>query len=377
MATKGRSRSRRSSPVSTAHNEFAETMKGIQDKFGAASFFTADEDHQPDRISTGVFMVDFATLGGIPHNRISMFVGQRHAGKSTLADKVTACCQQQYPDQVCAKIDVEGTHDTVWSTKLGIDASRLYISKPETGEQAVDIADALVRTKEVSLIVVDSLAALTPMKEIDSSAEDAHVGLQARLVGGMIRKLTAGLIAERNRGHFVTVLFINQYRSKIGAFQSFGEPLSLPGGKAVEFSTSLQLVVKNKETMGKDEHDVESVTVNEHSFEVKKNKLNGGPRSGEFRLCRVPNQEYGLSEGEVDDASTLLAYAKKFGAYSGGGSSWTLDFWDEEHRVRGANEAILRLYEDRNLYWKLRNFLICEQARHLGMPDQFLERFYP
>ena len=356
-------------------DEFGDTMKAIKDRFGESSFHTAADDDQPDRISTGIFMLDFALLGGIPHNRISMLVGERHAGKSMLADKIIAGAQRQYPDMYAVKIDIEGTHDTIWSSKLGVDPERLYVFRPETGESAVDAADALVRTKEVSLVVIDSIAALTPMKEIDSSAEDALVGVQARLVGNMIRKVNSGLISERNRGHYVTIVFINQFRLKIGI--SFGDPRTIPGGKALEFSTSVQLIIKNKEQMGKDEYDVETVEENEHAFDIKKNKINSGPRSGEFRIRRVRDAELGLEEGDVDDAGTMLAYAKKFGAYTGGGSAWTLSFWDEEHQFRSAQAATIKLYEDKDLYWKLRNFLLYEQASHLGMPDSFLQRFIP
>lgn len=364
-----RSRAREAS----SKEELSETIDSIRKRFGDNSIHTADEEHQPDRIPTGVFMLDFALLGGIPHNRVSMIVGERHAGKSLLAYKIIAGAQQLFPDQRAVLIDVEGTHDTVWASKLGVDPASLYVFKPETGEAAVDTADALVRTKEVSLVVVDSIAALTPMKEVDSSAEDAFVGLQARLVGSMIRKLTAGLIVERNRGHYVTVLFLNQFRSKVGVV--YGDPRAIPGGKALEFSTSVQLIMKNKEQMGKDEYDVETVEENEHAFDIKKNKLNAGPRTGEFRVRRLPHTEFGLSEGEVDDASTMLAYAKKFGAYTGAGSSWKLEFWDDSHQFRGMNDAITAIYSDRELYGRLRNFLLYEQASHLGMPESFLDRF--
>lgn len=320
-------------------------------------------------------MLDFSTLGGVPHNRISMFVGERHSGKSTMADKVCGNAQRQYPDQKVVKIDVEGTHDSIWAEKNGVDTDELILAQPETGEAACDMVDAMVRTREVSLVVVDSIAALTPFKEIEGSSDDVFVGLQARLVGGMIRKTTAGLIAERNRGHMVTVLFINQFRSKIGGFAGYGEPRSIPGGKALEFSTSLQVIFKNREMAGKDEFDVETVGVNEHSYDIKKNKLNSGPRQGEFRLLRVPDEELGLAEAEIDDAATMLAYAKKFGFYTGGGSSWKLEFGEDEHKFRGLNDAVKALYEDRDFYWRLRNALIRTQAEHLGMPEDFLSRF--
>jgi recombination protein RecA len=236
--------------------------------------------------------------------------------------------------------------------------------------------DAMIRTKEVSLVVVDSVAALVPMREVEGSAEDAHVGLQARLVGGMIRKATAGLIAERNRGHLVTILLVNQFRVKIGGYSPHGEARSVPGGKALEFSTSLQVIMKNREMMGKDGFDVETVGVNEHSFDIKKNKMCSGPRQGEFRLLRVADESLGLAEASIDDAATMLAYAKKFGYYTGGGSSWTLEVGDDVRKVRGLAEAVKALYDpEDDLYQRLRNLLIRTQAEHLGMPPEFLARF--
>lgn len=358
-------------------SELDETIEAIHKRFGTNTAVRGSAVEQPERISTGSFMLDFATLGGIPHNRISMFLGERHSGKSTMADKVAGNAQRQYPDQQVVKIDIEGTHDSVWAEKNGVDVDRLTLIQPETGEAAVDMADALVRTRDVSLVIIDSIAALVPMKEVDASAEDAHVGLQSRLVSSMVRKLTAGLISERNRDHKVTVLFVNQFRTKIGGWAPAGAtPRSIPGGKALEYSTSLQVIFKNKESMGKDEFEVETVGVNEHSFDITKNKLNSGPRQGEFQMLRIPDPDLGLAEAEIDDASTMLAYAKKFGVYTGGGKSWTLAFDSDEHRFGKLDEAVHALYEDREFYWRLRNFLIRTQAEHLGMPESFLARLY-
>lgn len=359
----------------TAAEEMRTTLATIKKRFGDTSVSSGTGIVQPDRISTGVFILDFLTLGGIPSNRATMIVGERHAGKSLLAALITAGAQRQYPHKQVTYIDVEGTFDAVWAGKLGVDLDRLVVFQPETGEAAVDVADAFVGTNEVSLVVIDSIAALTPMKEVESSAEDALVGMQSRLVGSMIRKVTSGMIRERQRGHDVGILFINQFRAKIGSFAKFGEPKSIPGGRALEFSTTLQLVVKNKETVGKDGRGNDSVVVNEHAFTITKNKLNGGGRTGEFRLLRVDNEDLGLSEGAVDDASTMLVFAKKYGIYTGGGSSWTLEFWHHKIKVKGMGEAVLHLYANRDVYWDLRNFLIASHAEDLGMPDSFVERF--
>lgn len=354
-------------------NEFLKTVGEIQSRFGEASIHIARNALQPTRIPTGIFMLDFCTLGGIPHNRITSVVGERHAGKSMLADMITANAQRMYPDGVACKVDIEGTHDTVWAEKLGVDVDRQYVATVETGEQAVDMTDALIRSKETSIVVIDSIAALVPMKEVEASAEDALVGEQARLVGRMIRKVTTALIEERKRDHEVTLVLLNQFRTKIGVM--YGDPRTSPGGKALEFAATLHLIMKNKEKFGKDEFDIESVEENEHAFQITKNKMNSGPRTGEFRVRRLPNEEWGLAEGAVDDASTMLAYAKKFGNYTGGGSAWELNFWNFRKTLKGADAWCQYLYQHPTVYWMLRNFLIWTQARRLGMPEYFLQSF--
>jgi len=360
--------------VNQPPSELAETLAQVNARYGAGSVCRASEIKQPGRISTGSFILDFCLLGGLPHNRISMIAGERSSGKTLLASKVIASAQQQFPEQAVIFLDIEGSWASTWAQQLGVDIDRLQIIPCETGEMAVDVADAVVRSKEASLLVIDSLAALVPMKEIESSADDnAQVALQARLIGSMIRKVTAGLITERKRQHYITVLFLNQFRNRIG--MAFGDPRILPGGKALEFSTSVQLIIKNKEKPGKDARDIDTIEVNEHSFTITKNKLNAGPRTGEFRLVRAPDPELGLSVGAIDDAKTLLIYAKKFGAYQGGGSRWTLAFDPIAIDFRSVQEAIVYLYQQPAVYTALRNWVIREQARQLGMPAAFLATF--
>lgn len=358
-------------------NEIDGTVAEIDKRYGAGIIGSASRIKQPLRISTGSFMLDFCTLGGIPTNRISKIVGHKHAGKSMLSDKIIGSAQRMFPEGRVVKMDLEGTHEPVWSARLGVDNDELLLAHPETGEAALDMADALIRTKEVSLLVVDCLAQIVPAKEIESSAEDnLQIGLQARMIGSFVRKAVSAMIAERHRGHLITMLFINQFRSKIGGWSPTGDPLTEPGGKSLGFAYSLEITMKNKENAGKDTSGVDTMVENEHSFKIEKNKLNSGPRTGEFRLVRVDDDDLGLSAGDIDDAGTMLAYAKKFGVYTGGGKSWTLSFWDYERKFGNANEAVRCLYENPDEYWLLRNFLISEQARRLGMPDDFIESFY-
>ncbi len=359
----------------SSKDELGPLLKEMDKRYGDGVVKKGTSIIQPERIRTNILTLDFALLGGIPVSRGTMFVGHKHSGKTTTALKVVAQAQRQFPDKKVAYVDIEGTLDMVWAEKLGVDTSELIVVHPESGEAACDIIDALIRTMEISVVVIDSVAALAPMKEIEGSAEDAHVGLQARLMGGLLRKTTAGMIAERRRGHMVTPIYINQYRSKIGGFAAFGEPLSVPGGKALGFANTVEIVIKNREMAGKDGKGIDSITHNEQSFKIEKNKCNGGTRTGEFRLLRIDDPETGLPEGSVDDAATMLALAKKFGSYSGAGSSWTLQFWDEEHTFRGANDAISSIYADGDLYSKFYDYLIWENARGLGMPSYFLERF--
>jgi len=364
-----------SAPDEAVKDELGPLLKEMDKRYGTGVVKTGNKVIQPVRIRTNIFTLDFALLGGIPISRGTMLIGHKHSGKTTTALKIVAQAQKQFPDKKVAYVDIEGTLDTVWAEKLGVDIDALIVVHPESGEAAVDITDALLRTYEISVVVVDSVAALAPMKEIENSAEDAHVGLQARLMGGLLRKSTAGMIAERRRGHYVTPIYINQYRAKIGGFAGFGEPLSVPGGKALGFANSVEIIIKNREMAGKDSKGIDLITHNEQSFKIEKNKCNGGTRTGEFRLLRTFDEDTGLDEGMVDDAATMLALAKKYGAYSGAGSSWTLSFWDEEHSFRKADEAVAAIYANGELYDKFYDYLIWENASSLRMPQYFLDRF--
>ena len=355
----------------SSSSELSSTLAQVDKRYGANSVRKATHVHQPDRISTGSFSLDFALLGGIPVSRGTMYVGEKHAGKSTMACKAIVSAQEQFPDQVPVVLDAEGTFDSVWAAKLGVDLERLYIVDCETGEMAVDVGDAIVQSQETSLLVVDSIAAMAPVKEVENSIEDQHVGLQARLISSFVRRLTSSFIKERKRGHMATVLYINQFRTKIGGY---GDPRTVPGGRALEFGASVQVIIKNKENRGKDVDGVEEMTFNEHSFTITKNKLNPGPRTGEFLLMRRNEEENSLEEGDIDDAASALLMAKRFGLYTGAGSSWTLDFQDVRMKFGKAAEAVSALREDDNLYWGLRTYLIQTQAVRLGMPEEFVER---
>jgi len=365
-------------PAAAETREIEEVLAGIRKRFGDSSLFQASDKKQPIRLPTGVFMLDYALLGGIPMGKMSMFHGKKSGGKTTLLLKLIAAIQRLHPGEVCVLVDAEHTYDPVWAAKLGVDNERLVIQQPTSGEEAVDVVDAFMHTKEVAFVGLDSIAALTPMKEIDESAEDAHVGIHAKLCTRMVRKLNSAFISEFNRKHYPTFVCLNQQRTKIGGWSPQGDPLSLPGGQALEFFMGVICRVYNNEIMGKNEWSQDVTVMNEHSFKIEKNKVNAGLRKGEYQLLRRADPALGLKEGDVDDASTMLALAKKMGLYTGGGRSWSLELPDSgTHKIDGGGDAaVALLYGNRDLQWELRNHLIALHAADLGMPDYFIDSIY-
>jgi recombination protein RecA len=359
----------------TAKTELTRTIDAARKKYGEGVMVPGNSIPQPRRIPTGIFTLDAATLGGIPFNRCTMIYGAKHAGKSMTASRITGIVQKLYPDKSAVWEDIENTAEMVWMENLGVDTGNLLVAQPEMGEHASDLTISLIESLEVSLIVIDSVAALVPYKEYDSSAEDANVGLQARLIATMVRKIIPALLRERQRGHYVTIIFLNQYRSKIGGMAKFGaEPINIPGGKTLGHATSLEIDLKNYEVSGKAADGTGIIEHNEHSFTIKKNKMNNGERQGAFQVVRDDKHEF-LREGEVDDVETIIAYAKNLGFYTGQGSA-TKVFDIPGFRKLNAKrdvDMIRILNEDPKVYWQARTALILKIAQNRGMPPYFLE----
>lgn len=366
---------RRSTDIGSikVEGELGKVLAELRKQHGDRTVVPGSTARQPWRIPTGIFEFDYATLGGILHDRINMVHGPKHSGKSYISDRIIMGAQQTMPDSSVVKIDVEGTHDAVWSGKTGVDNDALLLVHPDTGEQAVDITRAFVHTKEVSLVVVDSLAALFPMKEQDADADKELVGVQSKLITRMLRAISAAQITERKRGHHVTVLLINQQRSKIGGWSPTGDPISLPGGKALGHFTSLEWRMRNKENITKDAQGRETLSHNDHAFTIEKNKCVAGTRSGDFRMIRRDAPELGLEEAEIDDGPAMLSYAKMEGWYTGTPKQgYVLSFGEYNHHAAKADDMVKALYEDREFYWALRCHLIAENARRQKMPEAFV-----
>lgn len=305
------------------------------------------------KISTGILAVDLALGGGWTESRAGMLYGEKSSGKSTMALLSIAEMQRQYPDRYAAWIDIEGTFDNVWARKLGVDLSRVAIVEPESGEHAVDIADQMLRAREIGLVATDSIAMLVPMKEIEDSTEQDHMALQARLVGKYIRKTNNALIRERGRNHSPILIHINQFRMKVGLV--FGDPRVLPGGKALEFSTTQQIEVKNKENKGKDSDKNDVVLFNQHDIKITKNKGGGPMKEAAFKLIRAEGHE-GLPEGWIDQAKTIYAYGSQVGIIQGAPSSYEVDGIG---KFRGAPSLNAWALENREEYRNLQLRIIA------------------
>ena len=341
-------------------------------KNGDYSAQLANNIIQPSRISTGIFALDFALLGGIPLNRTTSIIGEKHSGKSMLSNKLIANVQRQFPDQVPAIVDLEGSFEPNWAELLGVDLSRLNIISANSGEHASDIIDMLLQAKECSLVIVDSVAAMTPLKELDGSAEDKlQMGLHAKLMNATCKKTNNSMIQASMKRHKVALVFINQIRMSMSAY---GDPRVTPGGKAVGFYSSIEFFIKNKEKIERNDIGFEVPIENEHSFQIVKNKLNGGIRAGEFLLVREDRSSENLFVGDVDDAKTMISVAKKFNIYSGGASKWRLELNGKVREYRKAEEFAKDLNIDKDYKAELRLALLREQAKYLKMSNDFIGR---
>ena len=274
----------------------------IEKQFGKGAVMKMSEHETPaiDTISTGSFTVDVALgIGGLPRGRIVEIYGPESSGKTTLTLSVIAQAQKQ--GLTCAFIDAEHALDPVYAGKLGVNMGDILLSQPDNGEQALEITDALVRSGAVDVIVVDSVAALTPKAEIEGEMGDALPGLQARLMSQALRKLTAS-IKQNN----TLVIFINQIRMKIGVM--FGSPETTTGGNALKFYASVRLDIRRTGSIKKGEDVIGSET----RVKVVKNKVAPPFRTAEFELLYGSGINHA---GEVLDLAVAHRLVEKSGAW--------------------------------------------------------------
>lgn len=255
-------------------NSLSNIIKELEKKYdkGIILKFTNKRTIDIETISTGSISLDHALgIRGIPRGRIIEIFGPESSGKTTLALSIIA--QAQKKNILCAFVDAEHSLDPDYSKNIGVDLSKLYISQPSSGEQALDVVEGFVRSGEIGLIVIDSVAALTPQAEIDGTMGQHHIGLQARLMSQALRKLTA--LAARTK---TTIIFVNQIRMRIGV--RWGNPETTPGGVALKFYTSVRIEIRRAAKLKKDEVFIGNRT----KVKIAKNKLAAPFRTAEFDI---------------------------------------------------------------------------------------------
>jgi recombination protein RecA len=278
------------------------TLKDLTKRFGDGTIMRLGEaTHlQVDVIPTGALSLDIALgVGGIPRGRVTEIYGPESSGKTTLALHIIAQAQQH--GGICAFIDMEHALDPSYAEGIGVNIDDLYISQPDTGEQALEIAEALVRSGAIDVVVLDSVAALVPRAEIEGEMGDSHVGLQARLMSQALRKLS-GAIKQSN----TSMIFTNQLREKIGVM--FGSPETTSGGRALKFYATIRLDIRRIQALKKGNE----VLGNRTRVRVTKNKVAAPFREAEFDIM------YGLGisyEGDLLDLATTLELIEKRGAF--------------------------------------------------------------
>ena len=319
-------------------SELDNVLKQLNKKYGKAILNQADQIKYVavERIPTGSLSLDLELGGGIPHGRITMMVANESAGKTTLALKIVAEAQKKGLNVVW--VDAEGTFDASWATLLGVDLKKLTIAIPDVGEQAADIIEAVVRSKDCGLVILDSIAALMPKAELDASMEDdpERLGNKAQMLNRAMRRLTSALneIDEMGERNGTSILLINQFRQKIGV--AYGNPEVMTGGTGIKFASSIIVELRRGQWIEEDKNGEKVKIGQEIKFKTSKNKTFSPLRTGITTLYFS-----GPLKGKIDTAKETYIYGKLLGLIKVEGQMSYID----DKKLRGEDNAVAYIRE--------------------------------
>lgn len=358
-------------------------LRQIDKKYGKGTVIRGSHYPPVPRVSSGIFSLDYEIGGGIPKGRVLIFTGNESAGKSTVAQKVVAqvqslcrnCsselveteqgkeCPKCKEETVYSKAfycDIEGTFDPIWFRHLGGDPEELLLFQPEFAEQAVDVVEAVIRSGGVDIVVVDSIAMMSPATEIEKSAEDNMIGVHARLVNRMMRAIQSGFnsLGMGNRRK-PTVILINQLRERVGVL--FGDPYVMPGGRGQSFASSItvKFFARPSERLYESIGDKKPVG-QQIRFSVEKNKTHPPHKQGIFTLYTDFSEEYGVVKGEVDNAAQIIRYGIKHGLIDKAGSWYTYRYGDEVLKAQGEDSIVAMLQDNKQILEDLKHQILID-----------------
>ena len=319
--------------MSEENKDLKEILDAINEKFGKGSIQNASEVNlKIDRLPTGIYGMDLELGGGFPAGRIVEIYGKEQSLKSTIALRTIA--QAQRAGKYCAYLDIEGRLDLNWAKKQGIDIDKLQFSRPETGEKAGDIADALVRSGKFAIVVIDSVSALIPQLDTEQSMTDHEkIGGRAQLCNRLVRKVHSGLNTKTDAGeqNQTCIIFINQIRYKIGII--YGDPADTTGGMGLRFGASVRVEMRKGETLKNKDNIVGFVL----KFKITKNTTFIPYRTGQFKF---------YLSGRIDNITSLIEYGVTLGAIKQGGAG---NYTYNSIKIKGKNELIKLVLEDEKI----------------------------
>lgn len=329
-----------------------ETISELNKRFGKNTIIAGNsiKGIELPRVSTGSLSLDVETGGGLPFGRVIELFGRESTGKSFMSMKTVA--EVQKLGRKAVWVDVEGSFDPAWAELLGVDIEKLMLVRPETGEIAGDILDAVIRSGDCGIVVLDSTAALIPAADAEKAMEDVEqIGTRAKMVNRLIRKVHAGLnmrVEEGQCRNDCLVIFVNQIREKVGVM--YGSPDTTPGGLGLRHAASIR--IEFRKTWLKDEEDKDKVLGQTVNFVVQKNKTYPPLRRGQFNFFTD-----GPQKGQIDLASEVLTYGTLAGVITQSGRTYTIG----KEKVVGQAEALEVLKRNPELVMELRTKILERQ----------------